>query len=279
MRYIDIDKLEVGAPWLEKARQATELLRHASPADRQSLLKDKENARIWGDLKSELLKLSSGKCWYCETKEIRSDNAVDHYRPKGNVRGVLPPHEGYWWLAFDWRNYRFTCAFCNSARRSPTTDGGKQDFFPLWDEERRARSESDDLDSELPLLLDPTKVRDIGLLAFSDDGGVGPAMSESRKREFRSADESIRRYHLHHPFLVERRMSLLRQVSKWIDQADKQLDRYARTDDPIAYNEAENRINDIRRAAAQEAEYSAAVRHLLAGRVSSESAQQVLRTL
>ena len=245
MRYIDIDKLEVRAPWLERARKATESLRHASPESRESFLKSKENARIWGDLKSELLKLSKGKCWYCETKEIRSDNAVDHYRPKGNVRGILPPHEGYWWLAFDWRNYRFSCAFCNSARKSPKTAGGKQDFFPIWDEGKRARSELDDIDSEIPLLLDPTKVRDIGLLAFSEDGGVGPAVSEPRKREFRSADQSIDRYHLHHPFLVERRMSLLRQVSKWIDQADKQLDRYTRTDDPIAYNEAENRINDI----------------------------------
>src|SRR5262245_27764752 len=148
-----------------------------------------KHQKVWTSLKEVLRDLSHGKCWYCESVDPRSDNAVDHYRPKGNVKDSDPPHDGYWWLAFDRDNYRFSCTYCNSIRNSDKTSGGKQDYFPLWEESKRARSADDDLDDELPLLLDPTNPADVGLIAFAEDGSVGPAVDETRKREHRMAKE------------------------------------------------------------------------------------------
>jgi hypothetical protein len=129
------------------------------------------------------------------------------------------------------------------------------------------------------LLLDPTKVTDVRLIAFSEDGGVGPAVAETDERGFKGANESASRYHLTHPLIVERRMERLRTVRKWVEEADRQLARYVRTREAFALSTAENRIRDIRDAVSPAAEYSAAVKHLLAGMVQSDAAKNVLQSL
>jgi uncharacterized protein (TIGR02646 family) len=280
MRYIDIRDLKptLGSKWLAEAAKAADAVRRASAATRS----DEINAHqaVWKDLKEKLRSLSHGKCWYCESIDPRSDNAVDHYRPKGNVRNAAPPHDGYWWLAFDWMNYRFSCTFCNSIRTSATTAGGKQDYFPLWEENKRARCDTDDIDQELPLLLDPARITHVRLIAFSEDGSIGPAVPKTQEPEYRMADETITRYHLKHPILVERRALKLLEVRAWIDEADKNLSRHAKTRDTIALNTAEARLEDIRRAVSPQAAYSMAVRHLLSGlSYKSDAAKQVLDSL
>jgi hypothetical protein len=277
MRYIAIQDLKPDPAWISSAAAAANAVRNAKPEDRSKIIK--KHDEVWGLFKDAMCSLSHGKCWYCESIDARSDNAVDHYRPKGNVRGATPPHPGYWWLAFDWRNYRFSCTYCNSIRRSAETVGGKQDYFPLWDESTRAHTDLDSIDDELPLLLDPTKVTDVRLIAFSEDGGVGPAVTETDGRGFKGANESALRYHLTHPLIVERRMERLRTVRKWIEEADRQLARYARTGEAFAWSTAESRIQDIRNAVTPEAEYSAAVKHLLAGMIQSDAAKAVLQSL
>jgi hypothetical protein len=277
MRYIAIQNLRPDPAWIRSAAAAAQAVRNAKPGERSKIIG--KHDEVWGLLKNAMCNLSHGKCWYCESIDARSDNAVDHYRPKGNVRGATPPHPGYWWLAFDWRNYRFSCTYCNSIRKSAQTAGGKQDYFPLWDESTRAQTEQDSIDDELPLLLDPTKVTDVRLIAFSEDGGVGPAVTETDGREFKGANESALRYHLMHPLIVERRMERLRTVRRWIEEADRQLARHARTREAFALTTAESRLQDIRDAVTPEAEYSAAVKHLLAGMVQSDAAKAVLQIL
>lgn len=49
---------------------------------------------VWRDLKDGLANLLHDKCWYCETAVDRSDNAVDHFRPKGRVSDAANPHAG-----------------------------------------------------------------------------------------------------------------------------------------------------------------------------------------
>jgi hypothetical protein len=227
MRYIAIDKLRPEPAWIQAAADALQAVRSAVPERRSIVIKDHDH--VWGLFKDALRELSNKKCWYCESIDARSDNAVDHYRPKGNVKGAKPPHQGYWWLAFDWKNYRFSCTYCNSIRKSAETTGGKQDYFPLFDETARARTDSDSIDDELPLLLDPTKMTDVKLIAFSEDGDVGPVTTDPDRREYKGAIESAVRYHLKHPIIVERRMERLRTVRKWVEEADRQLDRYSTT--------------------------------------------------
>jgi hypothetical protein len=278
MRFIEIDKLQIDPAWRAAASAAADAVQKAKQSERSKVINSYQ--QVWKDLKEPLRKLSYEKCWYCESIDSRSDNAVDHYRPKGNVKGAKPPHEGYWWLAFKSENYRFCCTYCNSIRTSAGATGGKQDYFPLWDENSRARSENDDVDDELPLLLDPTLVTDVKLIAFSEDGSVGPAVDQTQEREYRMAEESILRYNLKHPLLVESRAARLKEVRGWVENGDKYLARYTKTKQPSDRGTAERFLRQVRCAVSPPAPYSAAVKHLLAGlKQTSEAARSVLESL
>ena len=278
MRYIATNNLPLDKDWLKAAEAATVEVRGASPEKRSAVIS--KHQTIWKDLKEKLRELSHGKCWYCESIDDRSDNAVDHYRPKNNVKDAAPPHDGYWWLAFSWKNYRFSCTFCNSVRTSASTSGGKHDYFPLWEENRRARSETDSLDEEMPLLLDPTNPLDVELISFSDDGSVGPAQPDSEKQEHAAAVETIRRYHLNHPYLVERRAELLRTMRISVEEADRLLTLHVKDNFGQSRVTAKNRIQDILQTASPRAVYSTAVKHLLAAMEDrSMAAKSVLKLL
>jgi uncharacterized protein (TIGR02646 family) len=280
MRYIDINQLVVEAQWEATANTAAAAVKKAKPANRSTVINDHQ--QVWKDLKDQLREISYGKCWYCESIDPRSDNAVDHYRPKGNVRNSNPPHSGYWWLAFKWRNYRFCCTYCNSIRNSATTSGGKQDYFPLADETKRAVSEKSDIEEEAPLLLDPTDPLDVKVIAFAEDGTVGPAADEKKDPlACRRAKESIERYHLDHPTINERRVMKLRQVRRWVEEADKNLARWVKQPtNGIWRRVATSRIQDILHEVSPKADYSMAVKHLLAAMANkSVAAKTVLDSL
>src|SRR5579862_926047 len=109
MRYIDPMRLRLPDGWLARAaKAAAAVLGGADPDD---------HAAIWKELKNELAELFNDKCWYCEVSVPRSDNAVDHFRPKGRVSDAANKHNGYRWLAFEKSNYRYACTFCNSRRK------------------------------------------------------------------------------------------------------------------------------------------------------------------
>ena len=95
-------------------------------------------SNVWAEAKKAFQNIIGCKCWYCEMEATRFDQPVDHFRPKNSVAECDGKHDGYWWLAFDWKNYRLACTFCNSLRRSEDTVGGKQDRFPLIDPSKRA---------------------------------------------------------------------------------------------------------------------------------------------
>jgi len=277
MRYIDMRQLNLSEAWKQRAKKAADAVRNAAPAKRSARISDFQE--VWKELKDQLREISHGKCWYCESTDPRTDNAVDHYRPKGNVKNADPPHQGYWWLAFDWHNYRFSCTYCNSIRKSATTAGGKQDYFDLWDEAKRAKTDQDFLDNEIPLLIDPTSALDTRLIAFAEDGTVGPAVSEREDLLKHAVGKvTIKRYHLDHPILNEKRYAVLKQVRDWIEEADRNLERFARERNGQSRSTASSRIDDAARAASEYADYSVAVRHLLAGlrAANSEAAKSAL---
>lgn len=198
MRYICIDKLlaQIPANWLSRATQALDDIRAAAPEDRASMIDSRSS--IWQELKGLLSELSAGKCWYCESREIRSDYMVDHFRPKGSIAGV-DDHSGYWWLAFDWKNFRFSCTYCNSKRSDAETGIvlGKHDHFPLVQEAFRIYSEFDDCALEQPMLLDPTRRMDPKLLWFEPDGRAVPRYDRDSDPVFHErAQISIQLLHL-----------------------------------------------------------------------------------
>src|SRR5690606_29373654 len=85
-----------------------------------------KKSAVWGGAKEALEKLMHGKCWYCEANEVRHDRAVDHFRPKNEVKDHVTDkildHPGYWWLAFEPDNFRYSCQYCNEIRKD--TEGG-----------------------------------------------------------------------------------------------------------------------------------------------------------
>ena len=117
----------------------------------------KPNIYGHSEVRETLIQAHHGKCCFCEGKSFGpfAPGDVEHYRPKGSVRQneqsskILP---GYFWLAYSWDNLYWCCQFCNRSN--------KKNLFPLRDPKKRARSHTDDLTQEEPLVLDPGGLAD-----------------------------------------------------------------------------------------------------------------------
>lgn len=254
MRRIYISELYITDEWEEEAAQALEAIQDLDPDQRKDAI-DKLSS-VWAKLKEQLASLSDNKCWYCESRQDRSDNAVDHYRPKKRVDrypGIdgfqVNSREGYWWLAFDWKNYRYSCTFCNSRRKDVVTDsaGGKGNYFPLINEIERMLlpEEKARLKLERPYLLDPTSSEDCMLLWFETDGRAVPRYQEHPARSKR-AEISIDLYHLDHSVLKRKRRNLHFEIEHLIDQGNTFYDGYL-NNDPMAvagFNEVRRQLGE-----------------------------------
>ncbi len=150
----------------------------------------------WGVLKKWLANASGQKCWYCEAKSTRAPFDVDHFRPKLGITvdGVkLDGHTGYYWLAYEWQNFRLSCQRCN---RPEKDDGdtlyGKANEFPILDEVQRCSLPADPTTRESPKFLDPCVEADCQLLAHGIDGEIKPA-APLGSWEHQKADYTIKR--------------------------------------------------------------------------------------
>ena len=135
-----------------------------------------KTTNTWGLLKKWLSDLSDGKCWYCESISERAASDVDHFRPKAGVtcnRSKLTNHDGYYWLAFDWQNYRYSCQRCNRPEKDNNVSFGKHNEFALLDENQRNFTPTC-INDEKSILLDPCVENDTKLLAHLSNGEVEP---------------------------------------------------------------------------------------------------------
>ncbi len=238
MRYIDLGELEetenwppgnsayltlhnlTPEQWRAHRDRAEGELRNLAPGQTYSDI-FKKYSYLWSAVKECYRGTSHEKCWYCETKTGRIRGDIDHYRPKGKVT-ENPAHPGYWWLAFDWRNWRFSCELCNSKLMDLATGdvGGKGSDFPLvgGDESHRICIECDfeDLMAEDPALLDPTNSQDVDLLTFTRDGRAGPITDDEQSVDYQRVQSSITAYHLDHSKLVKERKTLYYKVQKFV---------------------------------------------------------------
>ncbi|MBT9313209.1 HNH endonuclease family protein [Leptothoe kymatousa] len=132
--------------WIDDAKAVTDQLHAATgKAAREKIIK--RNEKLWRDdrIRDWLLTQFNNKCWYTEAYESVSSIHVDHYRPKGRVRDLEGNEDdGYWRLAFNWKNYRICGQLINVK---------KSDVFPLF-EGIRATSEKM-LKLEAPVIIDP----------------------------------------------------------------------------------------------------------------------------
>jgi hypothetical protein len=281
MRFIPKQKIERNIPqkWLKKAQKLTERMINLSTEQRKKVIKEKE---LWKELKGILKKVMNGKCWYCESNQCRTDNPIDHFRPKNRV-AESTLHQGYWWLAYKWQNYRYCCDYCNTHGSELTrgTPGGKQDHFPLWDESQRSNSITDNLELEQPLLLDPLCRTDPGLLWFNEDGSAVPHIccgNDSEQYLFKRASESIRLYHLNQTEIKEKRALLWNDIKKLVENADKMFLKFS-NGNQTARDAFEHNLDLLSSKIDENAEYSMTALAMLMGlRGKSAAAEAVLET-
>ncbi len=254
----------------------TDALHAASgSAERKEIIAD--NEELWRSIKSVLAGVGYHKCWYCETAEIRSDNAVDHFRPKGKVSGT--GHGGYWWLAFDVKNYRFACTFCNSRRHGDGgTTGGKADHFPLVAGSQRADSPLVSISVEIPMLLDPCDYFDTTAVWFDETGQVkvNPEAEAIEENVPDRVSRSRDLYHLDHVRLIEARKRIFLDVLEMCDQADGALLLYKSTQDATARTVFHDSINALKRMRREDAPYSAVAKCAVRGYRSSSPSAKII---
>lgn len=246
MRYISRDEIERALPddWDKIVEASSDYVRRkAGEAEKQALSEGLTGSEVlakihearakainckagetWRSISTNLASLSSGKCWYCECSEDRSDYAVDHFRPKNEVTDD-PSHPGYWWLAFDWKNYRYACTYCNSYRsKNTSTEGGKQCYFPLLEGSSRACCESDNHeDIERPSLLDPLVRSDTKLITFKSNGIPAEAKAAGTE-EYDRAKISIKIYHLNEFKINKSRQRIAQKITKLVASISKNRD-------------------------------------------------------
>jgi len=164
--------------WIAKSATArSNLLALVNHSDRAEYIKSNH---VWTSLKGWLKSISGNKCWYCEAKETRSTLDVDHFRPKLAAtvdRVKLPGFEGYYWLSYDWSNYRLSCQRCNRPEIDDLGLGGKANEFAIQNELLRCTSPAGNMFCESPKLLDPCSEDDCKLLCHAIDGEVKPVGS------------------------------------------------------------------------------------------------------
>lgn len=233
MQYIKIDELRVTTN-LKNLDDASITIKGKGTVAARKKYIDK-NKKKWSDIKPNLWELGNHKCWYSEDKIQVGEGEIEHYRPKGNV--CKSKHSGYWWLAFDWHNYRLSHPTCNKRRKDFLTKklAGKGMYFPLKDEKNRAFDPSDNIKAEEPVLLDPTNPNDVKLILFNLTSGQ-PEPSpycHGDNWKTRRAIESIDYYHLDEGTWNQKRLDTANAVEvlcKNIIKAEANLDLQSRDD-------------------------------------------------
>lgn len=218
MRYVDTSHLPRLAQVDPLDNAAAEISGLADAEQRSAYIDAR--ADLWGTLRTALWGLGSCKCWFSEAILQHQQGHVEHYRPKKKVAATA--HPGYWWDAFDWKNFRFAHPTVNLRVTDYLTGklAGKGTYFPLRNQDARANSKAEEIHEE-PVLLDPTRAADCRLLCFdSANGRARPRFSEGADAwKHRRAQASIEYYHLNEPTWTVQRKDLMDEVAAICDEA------------------------------------------------------------
>jgi hypothetical protein len=255
MRFINMNGRAPNQKWLGKARRLLNELNTApNDAARRTIIADNEDC--WKELMPWLRKITKGKCWFSESRGACQYWEVEHFRPKGAAKNLdgTKRDEGYWWLAFEWGNYRL----CGGV-----TNRKKGYYFPLRIGTHVATSLNRNIDDEDPYLLDPTKQEDPPLLTFNRNGDVTPT-PQTTAWDTERAKVSIERYKLQeHEEFVEARRDIWEKCEREINQCRNLL--HAQAIAPSATNRQKIRtqMEKLREMGNFFSEYSAAANDCL----------------
>lgn len=218
----------------------------AKIAERNKVIDD--NGSHWGGLKRWLLALSYGKCWFSESKDIYSHYEVEHFRPKKVAKNLRDgERDGYWWLAFEYSNFRI-CGNVGNRKK-----GG---WFPLQTGSLCSSYGHRCEESESRYLLDPTDPADVHLIAFDEEGKAIPAPGVSTW-ESRRVEISIDRLKLNeHEALAEARLAAWQTVSREIEGYLSAKNKCGSGCNPAANEKLRGHIRRIREMVRPEAPLS-----------------------
>ncbi|WP_197893064.1 hypothetical protein [Undibacterium sp. KW1] len=196
-------------------KELTKLDASGKIKERNQMIDD--HSAHWSKLKPWLLALSEGKCWFTEARDIASHLDVEHFRPKKVARNIKgPERDGYWWLAFDYMNFRI-------AGTAPNRKKGA--WFPLQYGSPYSKFARQCEGDEIPHFLDPTNAHDVALLAFDEEGKAVPAPGISRW-DFVRVCRTVNRLKLtDHQALAEERRKVWQRMMTHINNYRRALDQ------------------------------------------------------
>lgn len=262
MRYIDLHGSggptdatgATDAAWIADAQALVRLLLAAPDKAARDALIDANDA-LWGRLREWLLRLSHEKCWYSEARDLFSVLEVEHYRPKKRCkrspRGEVS--DGYWWLAFEWSNYRL-CGKVGNAK--------KGDFFPLAAASPVAAHNGLSVLNEIPLLLDPACPGDPDLLSFNEDGACGPHADADQFTQLRVTTTTAR-LNLNHGRIKKARQRVWARCWQLIEDCRALAQQMNQAAGPADRERLNQKKEELRRMVRPEAEFSAVAKDCL----------------
>jgi hypothetical protein len=240
--------------WLTDAKNLFDQLMAAPDKKARDAIID-ANSNVWKRLRGWLLSLSYDKCWYSESRDLFSVLEVEHYRPKKRVKRELrsPEKDGYWWLAFDWRNYRM-CGKVGNAR--------KGDFFPLADGSPEATHNGLGINNEIPLLLDPARPGDPALLSFNEDGAAVPHDDSDAFSKLRT-EVTVTRLNLDHGRLKKARQRIWDRCRQLIEDCRDLALQVVKVPGPADHEAMMQKKAELERMIQPDAEFSAVAKACL----------------
>lgn len=211
-------------------------------------------------VKDTLRKVQHKKCCFCEGQfEAFAAADVEHYRPKGAVQQdenssrLIP---GYYWLAYSWDNLYWCCQVCNREN--------KKNFFPLANPTKRARSHTDDIATEKPLILNPGGPEDPRRhIKFRDAIAVGST---------KAGRKTVEILDLNRGSLVEERLTRLNELSLRL----KIVEIFAKKPAPNSAQLLKKARRDLTSAVRPAAVFSAMAADFLASTSYAEASEEVI---
>jgi hypothetical protein len=270
MIYINPDEVILSHAWSVHSRALTaELL--GKSADERTAFINRHRDETWAHpaVLVALRSVVGNKCWYSEVPLEGGDPNVDHFRPKGQVREVDDNFEhtgevspGYWWLAFESRNFRLAAVHANQRRVDESTVGGKWDYFPVRGE--RAPAPTDwGLIAEDHLALDPCSSSDVRLLWFDPDGNPCASLACRSQPDQERVRATIWLYHLDKEEILRKRANHLDELRKDLRKADIEYQLWApesTVPNLHAKNAFDIKVAEIRRKISDRADFAGAKR-------------------
>lgn len=259
MMYIDKNKIQVlNNKWTIKTTQFLVAMKNATTKLERDDIIDKHHG-YWKVFKNQLKAISHNKCWYSETRNPYSHYHVDHFRPKKKVVEYdTSERDGYWWLTFDFTNYRLAGSVGNTKKANHFAVSYNKVVAP------------GPINDEGYYLLDPCCKEDVNLLNFSQDGrAVESAPQNEEKWNYERANYTIDKLDLNYPDLVEARLQKWQDVTFLIKEVNKLNTEYNQLATASKLSELNAAKNDIRKLLAPSSELTATVRSCL--RASGQS--------